>query len=398
MNDSPEKSSNPESYYDVVIVGGGIHGAGVAQACSAAGYRCLLLEKNDWAWATSSRSSKLLHGGLRYLQTGQIKLVRECLRERELLLKNAPDLARINWFYLPIYRQSAYPSWKIFIGLTLYRLLTGLSNPHSQFRRVPSQEWSQLNGLSTENLLAVFAYQDAQTDDRLLTKAVINSATDLGCTTWQPAELVTASKSSQEWMVDIDHEDQIKTVHCQLLINTSGPWVNDIIRRCNSSRKMDIDLVQGTHLVLTNQISQQCFYLEANDHRAVFVLPWYNKTLVGTTETLFTGDPAETRPTEQEIQYLLDTVRQHFPQANLQIDSQFSGVRVLPASNQKAFLRSRDTVFLEDDGLISLYGGKLTAYRAAAEKLLLLVRKKLGAQNSKADTCNLPLHHPEQRN
>lgn len=384
-----------EVFYDIVIIGGGIHGAGVAQACTAAGYHCLLLEKNNWGWATSSRSSKLLHGGLRYLQTGQLKLVRECLHERELLLENAPDLARINWFYLPIYNDSNYPPWKIFAGLSLYRLFTGFANPHGKFRRVPRKQWQQLDGLCTNNLQAVFAYQDAQTDDRLLTTAVKNSAIELGCTAWQPAEMLAACKNNSGWRVDIHRDNELKTVSCQLLINTAGPWVNEVIRRCGRQQQLAVDLVQGAHLVLKQQISKECFYLEAADHRAVFVLPWHGRTLVGTTETAYSGHPENTTPTAQEVQYLLDTVRGHFPQADLAIDTQFSGLRVLPSSPQRAFLRNRDTQFLEDAGLISLYGGKLTAYRATAEKLLELVQKSIGKRNGIADTRALRLHHPQ---
>ncbi|MBK8101892.1 MAG: FAD-dependent oxidoreductase [Cellvibrionales bacterium] len=380
--------------FDVVIIGGGIHGAGIAQACSAAGYSCLLLEKKTWASATSSKSSKLLHGGLRYLQTGQLKLVRECLQERERLLKNAPSLARINQFYIPIYKHSKLPAWKIFIGLSLYRLLAGFTNTHSQFRIIPRKQWHTLGGLNTKNLFAVFSYQDAQTDDKLLTIAVKNSAESLSCVALEQAELLSAIQGKSGWLLDIHHKKTVKTMQGSLLINASGPWVNDVINRCGRSEHLDVELVQGTHIVLNKKISDACFYLEADDRRAVFVLPWHEKTLVGTTETPYQTAPENTAPTEKEIQYLLKTVKQYFPDADLSIASHFSGLRVLPTSEQKAFFRQRDTRFLDDDGLISVYGGKLTAYRATAEKLLPLVQKYLGKRQQKADTRDLPLHHP----
>ena len=384
----------PENCYEIVIIGGGIHGAGAAQACAAAGYRSLLIEKNDWGWATSSRSSKLLHGGLRYLQTGQLKLVRECLQERERLLRNAPDLAHINWFYLPVYKDSNYRSWTIFAGLSLYRLFTGLRNPHGKFHMLRRPEWKKLNGLCTDNLCAVFAYQDAQTDDQRLTQAVKNSAESLGCQTACPVELQSAKKSGEGWEIELLSKTGTRNVHCNVLINASGPWVNDVIHRCGKTKQLAIDLVQGAHVILQQQISSRCFYLEARDHRAVFVLPWYEQTLVGTTESFFDGDPAHTQPTDQEVAYLLDTVRTHFPDADLTIATQFSGLRVLPASGKRAFLRNRDTQFLDDEGLISLYGGKLTAYRATAEQLLALVQKHLGKRTVIADTRTLPLYHP----
>ncbi|MFO1348638.1 MAG: FAD-dependent oxidoreductase [Pseudomonadales bacterium] len=381
-------------HYDITIIGGGIHGAGIAQACSAAGYRCLLLEKNTWASATSSKSSKLLHGGLRYLQTGQFKLVYECLQERERLLKNAPALAHINQFYLPVYLHSKLPAWKIGLGLFLYRLLTGFTNRHSQFRIIPKQQWHTLHGLNTKNLSTVFSYQDAQTNDKLLTTAVKNSAESLGCMALEHAELLSAINDSNSWQVEIQHQDTTHTLQSQLIINASGPWVNEVIARCHRTKTLAIDLVQGTHIILDKKISDTCFYLEASDQRAVFVLPWYSKTLVGTTETPHQGAPENTAPTEKEIQYLLDTVKQHFPQADLSIAMQFSGLRVLPQSEQRAFFRQRDTRFLDDNGLISIYGGKLTAYRATAEKLLPLVQHYLGKRPRKADTRTLRLDYP----
>lgn len=381
--------------YDVIVTGGGIHGAGIAQACAAAGYSCLLLEKRDWATGTSSRSSKLLHGGLRYLQTGQFALVRECIQERERLLHHAPDIARINWFYLPVYRDSHYSRWQLWCGLMLYRLFTGLRDPHGQFRRVPPQEWDSLHGLCTQDLLAVFAYQDGQTDDRLLTKAVKNSACTLGAHAAAPAELLQAQRQDGQWQVRVKTGEQEHTVQCSVLVNAAGPWVNEIIARCGRTRQLPVELVQGTHLVLRHPISEECFYLEAADHRAVFVLPWYGKTLVGTTETPFQGPPEATHPTPQEVDYLLDTVRRRFPQADLTIDEQWSGLRVLPASSQSAFVRSRDTQFLDDDGLVSVYGGKLTAYRATATKVMPIVRHYLGPRTPVAeDTYGLPLAHP----
>lgn len=383
-------------HYDVIVVGGGIHGAGAAQACAAAGYSCLLVEKQDWAWATSSRSSKLLHGGLRYLQTAQFRLVRECLQERERLLRDAPDLAHINWFYLPLYKNSRHKPWEIFIGLSLYRLFTGWVNPHGQFRVIPQREWHTLAGLDTDNLCAVFAYQDGQTDDRLLTHAVKNSAAALGADTRCPMELLGASKTRDGWRVDLHDAQGMNTVNCDVIINTSGAWVNEVIARCGSAKSLPLELVQGTHLVLDKQISSGCFYLEAHDGRAVFVLPWYEHTLVGTTETPYTGKPEDTAPLQSELDYLLQTVRDHFPQADLSIREQFSGLRVLPASDEKAFSRSRDIRILDDRGLISLYGGKLTAYRATADHVLHYAKHHLHQRKPVADTLALPLPYPHK--
>lgn len=361
---------NLQEHYDAIIIGGGIHGCGAAEVFAAAGYQCLLIEQQDWAWATSSRSSKLLHGGLRYLQTAQFRLVHECLQERERLLREQPDLAHINWFYLPVYTHSQHKPWELFAGLSLYRLLTGWMNPHGQFRIIPRKDWHTLAGLNTHQLHAVFAYQDGQTDDRLLTQAVKDKACALGATAVCPAELLGAYHQAGHWRVDINLPDHVATVKSTVLINTSGAWVNDVIARCGSKQSLPLELVQGTHVVLEKQISRECFYLEAVDGRAVFILPWYEHTLVGTTETPYTGAPEDTAPLPTEVDYLLNTVRHHFPHADLTVREQFSGLRVLPASSEKAFARSRDIRVLDDRGLISLYGGKLTAHHATALQLL----------------------------
>ena len=160
---------------DLLIVGGGIHGVGVAQAGAAAGYRTVLLEQDSLAAGTSSRSSKLIHGGLRYLESGHIGLVRESLHERELLLRLAPQLVRRKRFYIPIYKQSSRSPFLIRSGLTLYAILAG-GRSGTRFRSVPRREWDQLDGLSTKDLRKVYQYWDAQTDDRQLTAAVMRSA------------------------------------------------------------------------------------------------------------------------------------------------------------------------------------------------------------------------------
>ncbi|MCA9189545.1 MAG: FAD-dependent oxidoreductase, partial [Planctomycetales bacterium] len=164
---------------DILVVGGGIHGVGVAQAAAAAGYRAVLLEQRRLAAGTSSRSSKLIHGGLRYLESGQFRLVRESLRERELLLRLAPGLVHRQPFYIPVYPHMSRPRWKLTIGLTLYWLLGGMES-ELRFGSVRRQDWDELDGLTTDKLRAVLRYVDAQTDDRALTEAVMRSAESLG--------------------------------------------------------------------------------------------------------------------------------------------------------------------------------------------------------------------------
>lgn len=371
-------------HYDLVIIGGGIQGAGVALLARQAGYSVLLVEKNYWASATSSKSSKLVHGGLRYLQTGQFKLVYECLREREWMLKKYADLVTLNWFYIPVYKSSRYKPWKLFIGLWLYRLLAG-NTTSSQFRRVDKKEWPQLSGLKQEELIAVYAYQDAQTDDAELTRTVIGEAQTAGADCYQKTVLINTKKVSLEpsdscgYEMLLQQENQHPfTVTTSTIINATGPWVNHTLQSIipSPSKRIDIDLVQGSHMIVSPQLSEDCFYMEApQDGRAIFCLPWKGKSLIGTTELPHNDKPETAQVSVDEINYLQGVITHYFPNYQYTVEDTFCGLRVLPQSDKKAFLRKRDTIITKEQSVISLYGGKLTAWRATAEKVLKHIEK-----------------------
>src|SRR6204780_15197 len=176
--------------YDVIVVGGGIHGAGVVQAGAAAGHSTLLIEKCALASGTSSRSSKLIHGGLGYLESGQFSLVRESLRERAVHLRIAPDLVELKPFFIPVYKDTRRRPWQLRLGLSMYALLGGF-DASTRFGTVPKEEWQELDGLDTRNLQAVIRYHDAQTDDARLTRAVVESARSLGGELAVPARFVS---------------------------------------------------------------------------------------------------------------------------------------------------------------------------------------------------------------
>lgn len=386
-----------QQQYEVTIIGGGIHGAGVAQAAAAAGYSVLLLEKSDWAAGTSSKSSKLIHGGLRYLKSGQFSLVRESIKERETLLKIAPDLVKRNNFYIPLYQTSHYKSWQLHIGLTLYALF-GTYRKECRYRALNPEQSQQLKGLNTTGLKQVFCYPDAQTDDHLLTRAVIDSARSLSAQPLNSARLLSAKHVGKGYSLNFHWQGAKHEVFSQVVINAGGPWANHINALVSPAPPCaNIDLVQGTHLVLSGQISNECFYLEApQDQRAVFVLPWYGNTLLGTTETVFEGDPDDVAPQANEIKYLLTVLNHYFPDFEGQVIDSFAGLRVLPQEESRhAFHRSRETQLIYDTDKspqwISVYGGKLTGYRATAEKVVKLIRRSIGNRTKKADTRILPL-------
>ena len=391
--------------YDVAIVGGGIHGVGVAQAAAARGYKTVLLEQYDHlAEGTSSRSSKLIHGGLRYLEQFEFSLVRECLLERSYLLNNAPDLVKLTPVFLPIYKHSKRSPWMIRIGLSLYALL-GNCSEDARFKKIKKDQWSQLHGLDVNNLCAVYQYYEAQTDDRLLTQAVMESAQQQG------AELILNAKVSGVELVTnsgniryINESNKECVLTSKVVVNAAGPWAAEVVDSVQPQQKnVQVDLVQGAHIILPIHMDNAIFYIESpKDQRPIFVMPWYGETMIGTTESIFDGDPSETSPLESEIEYLTEAFYTYFPEyknKNLKITSQFAGLRVLPRSQKNANQRSRETIYLRDrknkPRLLSIFGGKLTAYRATAEHVIARIEASLPQANSNVNTKDLKLTKPK---
>jgi len=378
---------------DVLVIGGGINGCGVAQAAAARGLRVMLVEQGEIARGTSSRSSKLIHGGLRYLETAQFSLVREALHEREILLRIAPELVHRERFYIPVYETSSRPPWKIAAGLMLYRLLAGGGN---DFHRIPHDHWEQtLPDLSREGLLAVFQYWDAATDDAVLTKAVADSAMQMGAEVLTGCRVQSVKRMHDGWEVKLDDRG---VVHASVLVNAAGPWVNQVQDlMIPQPRKLRISLVQGSHIILP-QAQEAYVYAEADDGRAVFIMPWKGKTMVGTTER-DVNDPGNPEPGDDEISYLLKVYRHHYPSrlsGKGDIVDSFAGVRVLPGEGGSFTGRTREVRLWCDDSsrprLVAIYGGKLTTWRHTAEQVMQLLSPTLHPPMSLADTAKIKLH------
>lgn len=380
----------------MLVVGAGIHGAGVAQAAAAAGYAVRVLEQTGVAAGTSSRSSKLIHGGLRYLETAQIGLVRESLRERETLLRIAPNLVRLVAFHIPVYRRMHRSPARVRAGLALYALLGGL-RASARFRTLPRSGWDALDGLDTRELQAVYRYFDAQTDDAALTRAVMDSAQRLGAELLCPAHFVVARADDTGVQVDYSENGHERTLRTRALVNAAGPWVNRVLGRIEPRLPApQVELVQGTHLIVPGRLTQGIYYLEARrDARAVFAMPHPKGVLVGTTEVTYDGDPERVAPLPAEIAYLRETLTRYFPALDGEPLRAYAGLRVLPASKTTAFRRPRETVLHVDDAarprIVSIYGGKLTTYRAVAERVLARLRVVLPAATPRGDTRRLPL-------
>ena len=386
--------------FDVIVVGGGIHGAGVLQGAVAAGHTALLIERQALASGTSSRSSKLIHGGLRYLESGQFSLVRESLRERAIHLRIAAALVELKPFFIPIYRDTRRRPWQLKIGLWLYALLGGFDSA-TRFGTVPRAEWPTLDGLDTRNLDAVIRYHDAQTDDALLTRAVVQSAVDLGAQVAMPATFSRAALTDDG--VTVVYEQNGSTIECRarVLVNAGGPWAPLVARAIAPPIPVpDVDLVQGAHIVVPVAVSAGIYYVESpTDGRAVFVMPWRGATLIGTTETPYRGEPDQVHPLPQEEEYLLAVARHYFPALShltrADITQRFAGLRVLPSASQAAFDRSRETIFSTDRDpkprVLGIYGGKLTGWRAAAAHVMRRISPSLPEARMRASTDQIIL-------
>lgn len=390
--------TTPESNidFDVTIIGGGIHGVGVAQAAAAAGYRVALLEQKHLAYGTSRWSSKLIHGGLRYLENFEIGLVRESLKERELLLKLAPDLVKRQKFYIPVYKHTSRRPWFIGLGLLAYTVLAG-GNKHTHFHRIPSSEWESLDGLERNALDAVLQYTDAQTDDAKLTQAVMNSAIDLGAELLCPATFEQATRVPGGLQVEYSENGQTHKFKTRTLVNAAGPWAAELLSDITGGLpKFAVDKVQGTHIELPGELTKGCYYMEVpEDKRAVFAMPWKGRTLVGTTEFTYNDDPHKVHSRDEAVEYLLDVYQKYFPERDATVLDRWAGLRVLPAATGAAFKRSRETQMPVDDEqcptVLSIFGGKLTGYRATAEKVVHKLQASLPQVAEKARTDQLPL-------
>ena len=383
------------SQFDIVVIGAGIHGVGVAQAAAAAGYRVMVLEKNTIGSGTSSRSSKLIHGGLRYLESAQFSLVRKSLKERALLCKLAPELVKLQPFYIPVYKHTTRRPWLIRLGLMLYALLGNL-NKNNIFSHVNKKDFNKLDGLTTNQLEKVFKYYDGQANDTELSKAVMFSAQQLGAELICHAEVKSIEKEEATFLIKFQTESLEKVVQTKIIINATGPWVNNIHQRVTPAAKsLKVDLIQGTHIILDVVAPKGIYYLEAVDQRAVFVMPYvFNgeiKTMVGTTETLYQGDADHVKALDSEVDYLLKVYETYFPaKNNIKVLHKFAGLRVLPKSENTMFHRPRDTeLHWALPGLLTLYGGKLTAYRFTSESVVKKIKHFLPKRKRIAYTNQL---------
>lgn len=361
----------------VAVVGGGINGAGIAWELARRDYDVVLYEKGTCGAQTSSATTKMVHGGLRYLETFQFGLVREALRERAWLLEHLPELVRPMEILLPLYEDS--PRWKstVRLGLVLYDVFAGRENiAHHRFH--DAQVLADAAPLKIEGLRGGFSYWDAQVDDYALVRTVVASAERDGAVIREHTRVDGLRREGDGWIVKTGRGEETRF---DMIVNAAGPWMNELLRANGIRARYVLSLVRGSHLVLKHRVAEPGLLLQSTtDRRVFFVLPWKGTTLVGTTEVVQRGSLDAVHASDDEVEYLITRFNRYFrePISRDDVASTFAGVRPLVgrASNPSAI--GRDSRVIRDGNAINVFGGKLTTFMALARKVAMRVDNHFG--------------------
>ncbi len=393
-----------DAEFDVIIIGAGINGAGIARDAAMRGLKALLIDKGDIGSGTSSWSTRLIHGGLRYLEHGEFGLVRESLRERETLMHIAPHLVQPIPIVVPIYKHARRGRLKIRLGLLVYDLLS-LSTSLPRHTMLSLQEVIQrIPALEREGLEGAAVYYDAQVrfPERLVFENVL-SATENGARVFTYAK-VTELITRDDHVAGVVFTDQLtsesRTAEAPIVINAAGPWIDHVINT-DDERSRLIGGTKGSHIVVPvfSGAPREAIYVEAaKDNRPFFIIPWNKKYLVGTTDIRYDGDPDLVTITEAEIDYLLSETNRVLPAAHLtrnQILFTYSGVRPLPFTGDKHEASITRRHFIRQHprlkNLFSIVGGKLTTYRQLSEEVVNQIERKLKGRAQACRTAAEPL-------
>lgn len=367
--------------WDVVIIGGGATGLGIAVDAATRGLRTLLAEQADFAKGTSSKATKLVHGGVRYMAQGDIGLVREACRERGLLLKNAPHLTSNETFIIPNYHR--FDNIKYTFGLKFYDLLAGkLSLGKSRFLS-RKHTLAALPAINGKNLQGGVSYQDGQFDDARLALNLAQTAIENGACVLNYLKITGLSKDDKKKVNGITAEDQLtKETHAirsRTVINATGVYVDNILQLDNPQRRHLVQPSQGIHLVLNAAFlpgSNALMIPATEDGRVLFAVPWYGKLIVGTTDTLRNKPELEPRPLDEEVDFILNTLGRYLSRqpSKADVSAVFAGLRPLAAPKDegkktKEISRSH-RIIVSASGLITVIGGKWTTFRLMAEETL----------------------------
>jgi len=390
--------------WDIVIIGGGATGLGTAVDAASRGFKVLLIEKYDFAKGTSSKSTKLVHGGVRYLANGDIKLVIGALRERGLIFKNAPHISSSQSFIIPLY--STFDKLKYLIGLKLYDWLAGSLRIGNSELLSKEEVISKLPPIKQTGLKGGIRYYDGQFDDARLAINLAQTALENGATVLNYMEAVEINKDANQKITGLTIKDtqsqETYPIQSKVVINATGIFVDDILKMDSAVHKNLVRPSQGSHLVIDQKFlgSKDALMIpETSDGRVLFGVPWHGKVLLGTTDIPINDHQIEPVPLAEEISFILATAEAYLSPAPKREDvlSIYAGLRPLAAPTEQNGTStkeiSRDHKLIHSDsGLITITGGKWTTYRKMAEATVDLAIKISGLQASKCRTKNLPIH------
>ncbi|MCA1053805.1 glycerol-3-phosphate dehydrogenase/oxidase [Rossellomorea aquimaris] len=399
------KNQLSNSQFDLIVIGGGITGAGIALDASKRGMKVALVEMQDFASGTSSRSTKLVHGGLRYLKQFEVKMVAEVGKEREIVYENGPHVTTPEWMLLPLHKGGTFGKFSTSIGLKVYDYLAGVKKGERRTMLSTAETLSKEPLVKKDGLKGGGYYVEYRTDDARLTIEVMKEAIAHGATA------INYTKSQRflyedKKVVGIEAEDLIdgETVEIRgtKIVNAAGPWVDEVRGKDYSTNNKQLRLTKGVHIVIDQSKFplKQAVYFDTPDGRMVFAIPRDGKAYVGTTDTFYDKNKATPRMTTEDRDYILNSIHYMFPEVKVtkdDVESSWAGIRPLIYEKGKdpSEISRKDEIWEGDSGLITIAGGKLTGYRKMAETVVDLVSKRLREETKvkfpAGSTKNMPI-------
>lgn len=392
---------------DLLIIGGGITGAGIALDAAARGLKVALVEMQDFAAGTSSRSTKLVHGGLRYLKQLEIGVVAEVGKERAVVYENGPHVTTPEWMLLPLYKGGTFGPFSTSIGLRVYDFLAGVKKQERRKMLSTAETQKMEPLLKKEGMKGGGYYVEYRTDDARLTIEVMKKAAEYGAIAVNYAKVDSLRYDSGGKVIGAVVQDQIDgqsyEINATKIVNATGPWVDKVRELDKSKQGKTLRLTKGVHLVFSQQKFplRQAIYFDTADKRMVFAIPRDGKTYLGTTDTNYSDNIAHPVMTEEDRTYLLACANDMFPSLKLKaadVESSWAGLRPLIQQEGKdpSEISRRDEIFVSPSGLVSIAGGKLTGYRKMAETVVdkvisIMNSEGLGAAYSSCVTKDIPM-------
>lgn len=390
---------------DILVIGGGITGSGIALDAATRGMKVGIVEMQDFAAGTSSRSTKLVHGGLRYLKQMEVKMVAEVGKERAIVYENGPHVTTPEWMLLPIQEGGTFGKFSTSIGLKVYDYLAGVKKGERRCMLNAEETHIREPLLRKKGLKGGGYYVEYRTDDARLTIEVVKQAVNKGAiaVNYSKVEKLLYEKSK---LVGAFVKDQLTgksyKIYAKKVVNAAGPWVDSVREMDNSKKGKQLQLTKGIHLVFDKSVFplKQAIYFDTPDKRMIFAIPRDGKTYVGTTDTVYKGDMTNPRLTKSDKQYVINVINFMFPTLNIgekDIESSWTGLRPLIYETGKSAseISRKDEIWESQSGLITIAGGKLTGYRKMAELVVDLINQRFKQENvghfGECQTKHLPL-------